>query len=213
MKKVFLFGDFEKRGNYIAALESCGAKVITSTDARDTAGCDGLLLPGGGDLDPALYGEENQGSFDIDPDLDRKEIELAHRFFEADKPILGICRGLQTLNTAFGGSLIQDLPTAASHRWAEADQAHEVSAMAGSFLIGIYGERFTVNSAHHQGVGRLAEHFQIAARADDGVVEAIQWPERKVYGVQWHPERLTLAHRRTDAVDGLEIFLWFLAML
>lgn len=213
MKKIFLFGEPAERGNYIAALESCGVQVTASTDPHRSVGCDALLLPGGGDLDPALFGEENRGSLDPNRQLDLTEIELALGFCEAGKPIFGICRGMQTLNVAFGGNLIQNLPTAATHRWAEADQVHEVFTVGDSFLRGLYGERFPVNSAHHQGVNRLAEHFQILARADDGVVEAIQWQEQRIYGVQWHPERLTLAHKRPDAVDGRGLFEFFVAQI
>ena len=94
MKKIFLFGEPAERGNYIAALESCGVQVTASTDPNRSAGCDALLLPGGGDLDPALFGEENWGSLEPNRQLDLTEIELALGFCEAGKPIFGICRGM-----------------------------------------------------------------------------------------------------------------------
>ena len=215
MTKVFLLGDPEKRKNYIAALESCGALATVSTSPEASACCDALLLPGGADMDPTLYGAENLGSIGIDRELDQKEIALARAFCAANKPILGICRGMQVLNVAFGGTLIQDLPTAAVHRWEEStgDKAHMVTAAEGGFAYQIYGERFSVNSAHHQGADRIAAHFKVAAQADDGVVEAIEWPERKIYGVQWHPERLMLEHQRPDAVDGHGVFEFFLARI
>lgn len=214
-KKVYLYGQPDLRINYIEALESCGAQVVVSTDPQDALSCNALLLPGGADLDPALFGEENCGSKGIDRELDLVEISLAKSFFRQHKPILGICRGMQLLNVAFGGSLIQDLPTAATHRWEEAtgDKTHPIAVPDDSFLSKLYGANFWVNSAHHQGVGRLAEGFQISARAEDGVVEAIEWRQQEIYGVQWHPERLTLRHKRPDAVDGREVFAFFMKLL
>ncbi len=212
MKKIFIYGQSEHRANYIAALAACGLTPVVSWDQTLAQGCHGLLLPGGGDLDPALFGQENQGSRGVDPDLDRAELGLVAQF--SGRPILGICRGLQVLNVAFGGTLVQDLPTAAAHRWEEStgDKAHRVTAGEG-FLREIYGEEFFVNSAHHQGAGQVAKGFQVAALAGDGVVEALACPERRVFAVQWHPERMTLAHARPDTVDGLGVFRFFAGML
>ncbi|MCI9226281.1 MAG: gamma-glutamyl-gamma-aminobutyrate hydrolase family protein [Acutalibacter sp.] len=208
MKKIYIYGDREKRLNYVEALEDCGAQAVVSTDVRDAESCDALLLPGGADMDPNFYGEDNLGSNGIDRSLDLTELALVNAFHS--RPILGICRGMQVLNVAFGGTLVQDLPTAAVHRWQECDQVHIVSAPKDSFLYRLYGERFSVNSAHHQGVARLGDGFSIAAIAHDGGIEAIQWPEKRIYAVQWHPERLTLRHKRADAVDGKDVFQFFL---
>lgn len=215
MKRVFIYGDREKRQNYVLALEASGLQPVVSWDLSGADGCGGLLIPGGADMDPALYGAENQGSLGIDRALDEAELELARRFAQAGLPILGICRGMQVLNVAFGGSLIQDLPTAGTHRWEEStgDKRHMVSAPADSFLHGLYGGGFSVNSAHHQGVGQLAEGARIAAQAEDGVMEALEWPGRMIYAVQFHPERMTLAHRRPDTVDGAPIFRFFATLL
>lgn len=212
MKKVYIFGDSEKRRNYVEAIESCGAQVLVSEYVSDAERCDALLLPGGADMDPELYGEANTHSRGIDRDLDKTELALVKAFCNSCRPILGICRGMQVLNVAFGGSLIQDLPTALTHRWEEStgDKVHTVTVPEDSFLFKLYGKRFTVNSAHHQGFGRPGDGFQTAAKAEDGVIEAIQLPEKRIYAVQWHPERLTLQHRRPDAVDGREVFKFFL---
>lgn len=215
MKRVFLFGDRKKRANYAAALEAYGMEAVISLNAAEGEDCHGLLLPGGADLDPLLYGQQNQGSRGIDPELDRAELALARQFVESGRPVLGICRGLQVLNVAFGGSLVQDLPTAAAHCWEEpeGDKCHRVSAPRGSFLHRLYGEDFSVNSAHHQGAGQLAQGFLSSARAEDGVIEGLEWPEKAVFAVQFHPERMTLNHRRQDTVDGGEIFRFFLGIL
>lgn len=212
MKKIYIYGDREKRLNYVEALEACGACAVVSADVRDSEDCGALLLPGGADMDPGFYGAQNLGSRGIDRDLDITELELVKAFAGSGRPILGICRGLQVLNVAFGGTLVQDLPTAPAHRWTEetGDQAHTVTAPSGSFLRELYGPSFSVNSAHHQGVEHVGAGFQIAARAEDGGIEALQWPEKRIYAVQWHPERLTLRHKRPDAVDGRPVFDFFL---
>lgn len=205
MKKVFLYGDPDARANYVRALTAVGLIPVVTTDPDRASACAALLLPGGGDLDPSLFGQENRGSQTPDPTLDRIELELVRRF--SGKPVLGICRGMQVINVAFGGDLVQDLPTAAAHRWNGADQLHPIAAEPGSFLHRLYGGEFTVNSAHHQGVGRPAEGFRATARAADGVVEALECPGRLIYGVQWHPERLTPAP--AHAADGLAVFRFF----
>lgn len=126
--------------------------------------------------------------------------------------MLGICRGVQLLNVALGGNLIQDLPTVSYHRRdpERGDRVHTVSAGEGTFLSSLYGREFAVNSAHHQALGRLAPDLNLAAvSVDDGVPEAVECPEKRIYGVQWHPERMAFAQRRPDTVDGSRIFRFF----
>lgn len=159
---------------------------------------DGLILQGGADLHPATYGEELRACRGIpDSVRDRFELALLHAFVAAGKPVLGICRGMQLINVAFGGSLYQDLVEdgATGHDHVDADaydlHGHEISIEAGALLSqlheGITAAR--VNSIHHQAVRRLAPGFVVEARAFDGVVEAIRREgEGFVYGVQWHPE-------------------------
>lgn len=214
MKKVFICDKRESRVNYAAALEACGAVPVFSEDLSRALDCGGLLLPGGGDVDPALYGQEPDGSNAIDTAKDRQEIELIHKFHRAGKPILGICRGLQVLNVAFGGDLIQDIKTAPAHRWEEStgDKVHKVIVPRDSFLYPLYGETFFVNSAHHQAVKNPATGMTIAARAEDDVIEALENREKKIYAVQWHPERMAFRHARADTVDGQLIFAFFLGL-
>lgn len=213
MINIFVYGDREKMKNYANALEGCGAQGIFSLDISQAINCHGLLLPGGGDIDPARYGQIPAGSEDPDLQRDAAEIRLVSEFISWGRPILGICRGIQMLNVALGGDLIQDIPTAADHRHdpAAGDRTHKVTAVKGSFLYSIYGEEFSVNSAHHQALGRIAPGLQLAARSQgDEVVEAVEWPEKHIYGVQWHPERMSFALRRQDTVDGRYIFEFFL---
>lgn len=214
MKKIFVYGAREERANYAEALEACGALPVLSTALEGAGGCGGLLLCGGGDIEPSRYGQENQGSRGFEPERDEMEFRLVRMFMEAGKPVLGICRGLQVLNTALGGDLVQDLPSAASHAWAEptGDQQHMVKAAPGSFLERLYGPRFPVNSAHHQGAGQVPAPLQAAAWADDGVIEALACPERNLYAVQWHPERMMLSRARADTVNGQAVFEFFLGL-
>lgn len=215
MKKVFVYGDREARINYAEALELCGGTPVFSCDLSQAHNCGGLLLPGGGDVDPSRYGQKIDGSANIDEVLDQREIELIRRFSTAGKPILGICRGLQILNVAFGGDLIQDIETAPAHKWEEStgDKVHMVTAAKDSFLYPLYGESFSVNSAHHQAVNAIADGFSIAARAADGVVEALENREKNIFAVQWHPERMSFHKARPDTVDGRYIFEFFLELL
>ena len=119
---------------------------------------------------------------------------------------------MQLLNVALGGNLIQNLPTVSYHRRdpERGDRVHTVSAGEGTFLSSLYGREFAVNSAHHQALGRLAPDLNLAAvSVDDGVPEAVECPEKRIYGVQWHPERMAFAQRRPDTVDGSRIFRFF----
>lgn len=214
MVKIFVYGDREKMANYANALEGCGALGIFSLDLTKAKECAGLLLPGGGDIDPARYGQPLAGSEEPDLQRDAGELQLVSDFMAWGKPILGICRGLQMLNVALGGDLIQDIPTAPRHKHdsVTGDQVHKVVVEEDSFLYPIYGKEFSVNSAHHQAIGRLAPGLRLIARcAEDGVPEGIEWPEKGIFGLQWHPERMSFALRREDTVDGRPIFEKFLS--
>ncbi|MBQ3140584.1 MAG: gamma-glutamyl-gamma-aminobutyrate hydrolase family protein [Clostridia bacterium] len=223
MIRVFLPGEPRIYHNYAAALEGCGGSVVFGTEAGEFSvadACDALLLPGGADVDPIRYGEENTASVGIDASRDAWEIALIERFFAAGKPILGVCRGHQVINVAFGGSLIQHLDGAARHARGEhpTDRAHRVRLTENGFLYALYGEQcdsdgmIAVNSSHHQAVRRLADGFETLAVSDDGVVEAIAHGSAPVYGVQFHPERMCFANRRSDTVDGRAIFDWFVRL-
>jgi len=169
------------------------------TVADYEADLDGLVLQGGSDVCPRTYGEEAlRPEWEGDEPRDRYEIELIRAFVDAGKPVLGICRGLQVLNVAFGGTLYQDLetqvPGAVRHRdWDAYDtNHHQVDLAEGDWLARLYGGagRVTVNSVHHQAVKDLAPGFEVEARSvTDGVVEAIRRPGASyLAAVQWHPE-------------------------
>lgn len=193
-----------------SALKAGTIPVVLSMDMSEAqiASCfgriDGLLLTGGNDLDPLLFGESPvQAIQQVDPLRDRFEMMLVKEAYSRSMPIFAICRGLQTLNVALGGTLYQDLPTqyAASdggqailHRQTAPPQepCHRVLFTEGSPLADIYhGDKIKVNSLHHQAVKTPAERLTVCATALDGVIEALYDANMPfVVGVQWHPERM-----------------------
>lgn len=210
---LYSYGALALLDNYLKALLASGMVPVVSHLVEEGDCCDGLVLPGGYDSDPALYGQENTASRHIDLDRDLKELELVRRFSAAGKPILGICRGHQLLNFAFGGDLIQDIATRAQHVDVnDVDQLHEIRIAADSFLAPLYGEQAVVTSAHHQAVGRLGSGLRAVARTADGVVEALEHERLPIWGVQFHPERQAFGRRRPGAADGANVFVGFRAL-
>ena len=197
-------------GPYIqAVLKAGGAPVIIPaiTDGavlRElVAALDGLVLTGGADLNPLWYGEEPVEALQtVDPVRDLYELKLLKLAVDRNMPIVGICRGEQLINVAFGGTLYQDIP---SQRPAHAikhvqdlpavSASHHLSVVPGSQLSAIAGTQpLAVNSLHHQAVKTVAPGFRAVAFASDSVIEAIEaWPDRPILGVQWHPESLVAA--------------------
>jgi putative glutamine amidotransferase len=189
---------------YIKALESAGASVVVIPPQPEEhlAGMlkklDGLLLPGGIDVDPARFGEEPIADLgEVSLERDALEIFLAQYAAHNGLPLLGICRGIQVLNVALGGSLYQDLPaqgyqTLQHYQKSEAPVlAHSVEQVGQSPLEGLFEERFRVNSYHHQAIKDLAPGLRSVAVAPDGVIEAVQLEGHPFFiGVQWHPELL-----------------------
>ena len=213
--RIFLYryGAVALLENYVKALTAAGMEPVVSDTLAPAAGCAGLLLPGGYDSDPALYGQENVACRNIDRDRDEKELALLHYFCCARKPVLGICRGCQLMNFALGGDLIQDLPTKEHHVDLEdKDQLHETEVAPDAFLAALYGRRAVVTSAHHQAVGRLGVGLRAVAWAPDGVVEAIAHVSLPLWGVQWHPERQAFERARLGAADGEKLFGAFCAL-
>ena len=169
---------------------------------------DGVFLPGGEDLNPALYGEEHHEQLGpIDMERDRTELLLARWALADQKPVLAICRGMQILNVASGGSLYQDIRAlrdgSEKHDYfppafERVRISHDVSFQPGSRLGNIYGERAEVNSMHHQALKSLGEGCQPIAWAPDGVIEAMEINGHPfAIGVQWHPEELATHQRET----------------
>jgi putative glutamine amidotransferase len=195
-----------KLDDYIASVEQAGARArvleVTESPRKVIHEIDGLLLTGGGDVDPVFYGEDRHPSVeDAEPGRDEFELDLTRRAVESDLPVLAICRGAQVLNVAAGGTLVQDIPTAVTSELphsvtssATAD-CHDIAISPESRLAEAMRTRAQascscrVNSRHHQSVGRLGNGLVASATAPDGVVEAIEAPDAQFcIGVQWHPE-------------------------
>jgi putative glutamine amidotransferase len=167
----------------------------------------GLVLSGGGDVDPALYGQSpHPRTYNVTPRRDRFELELLQAALDRDMPVLAICRGMQLLNVFLGGTLEQhilDVPGRLEHDRdrPRAEDAHDVLTAAGSELTLLLGDRAPVNSHHHQGLDVVAEPLEEIAHAPDGVLEGVvsrahSW----VLGVQWHPEAMVPIDRRQTAI-------------
>jgi putative glutamine amidotransferase len=193
--------------DYADALIQAGAVPVHLPTTGDPAvlealldRLDGLLISGGNDIDPLLYGQGPRPELDqIEPIRDQEEIFLFQQAMARHLPIFGICRGLQLINVAQGGSLYQDLPSqkgihhAHSTAYPKDHASHRVDIEPGSFLDQLYHKpSLQVNSFHHQGVDQVGDQLKVAARADDGLVEALEWADDSqwVRAVQWHPEAL-----------------------
>lgn len=198
--------------NYVQAVELAGgAPVIIPPHLSESQlravfeHLDGLLLSGGGDISPELFGEQDSGLlWSVDEWRDRAELALAQWVLAEELPLLAICRGVQVLNVAAGGTLVQDIPTqvpnALTHSTVagrpKSSVAHTVEVEAGSHLATLVGDgQLGVNSAHHQAVKDVGADLLVTARAPDGIIEGLELPDHPFcIGVQWHPEAMVENH-------------------
>ena len=210
--RLLLSADADYMKNYVAALEQAGACPEGGYCPAPNLSYDGLVLCGGGDLDCALFGQENKGSDPPDLARDAAELALFRAFYEAGKPILGICRGMQLINVALGGDLIQDLPPLMGRFHGGGEGCvHPIRTRPGSWLERLYGPEMTVNSFHHQAVDRLGAGLVATAWSEGGIVEAIEHQTAPVWAFQFHPERMSYGRHRDDADDAAAILSHFVA--
>ena len=198
--------------DYTEAVEQAGGMpVILPLHIDDIDGLldalDGIVFSGGGDIDPAIFHQEKHETTDsIDAERDSFEIALIEKAFARDVPILAICRGIQVMNVAQGGTLIQDIPSQtgsdAEHAQrsvgvGEHDIFQSATVLAGKNPVTeAMGEGLVdINSFHHQALGDVAPSLQVVATSDDGIIEAVYAPAQTfAIGTQWHPERLAAEH-------------------
>jgi len=193
---------------YVTALERAGlvpliVPPLSSSEAASSVldSVSGLVLTGGEDVDPARYGEQRHEKVrSVNVARDATEAALVEEARARGLPVLAICRGIQILNVALGGTLVQDIPSQChtdidhDEEGARNSRTHEVSIEPGSLIAGAVGtEHLSVNSFHHQSVKRVADGMKVTARSPDGVIEGIESTDEKwwVMGVQWHPEEMT----------------------
>jgi putative glutamine amidotransferase len=191
--------------DYVESVRRAGGApveiALTDDPAAVVERSDGILFTGGGDVDPKHYGATPHATYDAaEPGRDAFEIALVQAALASPRPIFAICRGMQVLNVALGGDLIQDIPTevngAVHHDIREPRYAlaHEVWATQGSRFATLMrdklvdGESCQVNSRHHQAVRHLGRGLEVVATSPDGVIEAVEGPEPFCLAVQWHPE-------------------------
>lgn len=195
--------DAEKAQTYVDALSQLGANPVVLSNVAsqaedDLEQLDAVLITGGADIAPHYFGEEQHPKTVANvPERDAYELELIKAAWERDVPLLAICRGVQVMNVALGGTLIQHVPDKVNgevdhHSGHDTSDRHVVELDGDSKLGRIVStKRFATNSTHHQALGNVADSLRVSARTDDGIVEAVEAaePRRFWIGVQWHPER------------------------
>lgn len=209
------------RSNYCRAVERAGGIPIISAlgEAEDYAQlADGILFTGSScDIEPHRYGQENRKSALCDAVLDDMEMALFHSFMRQKKPIFGICRGIQLINVALGGTLIQDIEeevsglTAHAEVYAKNTVYHTVSAKEGSLYQKILGSNFITNSYHHQAVKDCGQGLSPTVTTDEGIIEAVEHESLPIFGVQWHPERM-IGDEQTEHPNMLPLFQHFVSL-
>ena len=221
-KKGDLASRFVFNSSYVNAIYEAGGVPMLIPVTGDSvelakdymAVMDGLLVPGGVDCSTRLFGQEPHPTVKhTNVELDNFEIELVRLAKEAGKPILGICRGLQLINIAFGGTLTQDIPSQLKSPICHGQDmlrrdelTHSVDPVEGSKYAALLGsEKHYVNSFHHQCIDRVADGFKVGAKAPDGIVEGIESEEFNTFAVQYHPEELFARYDEFRAIFKDEV--------
>lgn len=210
--RIAIFGQERNCVTYENFITAMPAVPIVTLDPDIMSCCDALLLPGGGDITPAFFGEHNNGSRHIDTALDVLQLQALHFCIRKGIPVLGICKGMQLINVAFGGTITQHMPTAFAHDHIEGDQYHETTILESSCLYELYGKTALVNSAHHQSIHQIGKGLlPIQWCNADGCIEAIVHDTLPILGLQWHPERLDPFQTSLDGKAILSLFMSWIA--
>ena len=188
MKSIFILGEKNILKNYYDSFTRYGFEVTISNDVSTSKNFDILCLAGGGDLLPTFYGKANVFSFNVDPQRDIAEFCLLNDFIIKNKPIIGICRGLQVINVFFNGTLIQNV--LGHSQINNRDSTHEVFCLKNSIYFENFYPKLIVNSAHHQAIEILGDNLVVDMVSNDGIIEAIHHKTLPIIAYQFHPERL-----------------------
>lgn len=208
--KIAIVGRKPDTVNYVRYVQLQGHTPIVTLELGDVTQCHCLLLPGGGDITPAFFGEKNRSSRNIDTELDILQLQALDFCIKKRVPVLGICKGIQVINVGFGGTLYQDMPTSKLHSYDSCDKYHDTTIVKDSWLHELYGDRAVVNSAHHQAIRELGNGlYAMQYCPQDDCIEAIVHRELPILGVQWHPERID--NRRT-AISGEKVLAYFTSL-
>ena len=190
---------------YVRGIIDAGGIPVLIPVTEDSARCadyidmiDGLLVPGGEDVAPEFYGEDPHRTVSyINRDKDRYDLELIRLCREQNKPIFGICRGFQVINVAFGGTLYQDIPSQLPNAICHLQShdlrnvpTHKVTLAEDSVIGPLLGQEIYTNSFHHQAIKDVGEGLRIVGRTSDGVPEALETEDGRIFAVEWHPEDL-----------------------
>ena len=206
--KIAILGRKSDALNYVNYVKRLSCTPVQTLSPGEAATCDMLLLPGGGDITPAFYGEEINGSFSIDSELDVLQIQAFEYAMQRKMPVLGICKGMQLISVALGGTMVQDIPNPEVHRASNGDQYHSTRIQKGSFLWDLYGDEAVTNSSHHQRVKQLGKGLiPIQWCSTDNCLEGIVHESLPIVGVQWHPERIKSEFTTTSGDQLLAHFL------
>ncbi len=192
--------------NYALGVTAAGGLPVFLPGSADPTAyadrLDGLLLTGGTDIEPERYGQEPCPElYTREPDRDSFELSLLDEALSTERPVLGICRGLQVLNVHGGGTLHQHIPPHARHDLPPDSIVHRVDLTEGSLAASLYGPSIEVNSLHHQIIDELADDYEVTGVSDDGAIEVIESRRLPWIGVQWHPEMM-------DSRDRDPVFDW-----
>lgn len=201
-----------------AIIQAGGIPVIAAlADAEEYAElADGIVFTGSTcDITPSFYGQENRKSDSCIEALDEMELRLFNAFSQRNKPIFGICRGIQLINVALGGTLIQDIPdevaelTVHDKVYKKETQFHPVKAEVGSLFGQLFGSDFMTNSYHHQAIKDCGVGLIPTVVTEDGIIEAVEHESKPIFATQWHPERM-IGQEQQELADMMPIFRYFI---
>lgn len=201
--------------NYLKMLDYLNLNYQIYKDNIDITNFDMLLIPGGIDVTPSLYGQLKDKSVkNTNINLDHLQLDLIDKFVSVNKPILGICRGLQIINVYFKGTLVQDIKSNITHT-----QIYKENIMKDSFhnitnsdfMAELFTETCLVNSSHHQAIDKIGNELIAVSHCEDGIIEAIRHQTLPIYAVQWHPERTILSYKKDYLVDGSKLLKYIIS--